>query len=266
MNKFTYQIQFLTCCFFLVCFLLPGRSFSQSGNEYLNQMDEAERIADSLALAESDEVYDEDEQKEVSFTNPAPRADPAQWRNLPEGYIQNLEKDKAFEYVKSGIPKPQARQQKKSGFTISKLILWLAVAAFAGFIIWYLVDNNVLMFRRKAAVFKESLPDDELPEDIFSIPYKDAILKAVQNNNYRLAIRLQYLQLLKTLSDRNIIKYRPDKTNFDYLMQLRTTDHYNDFFTATRNYEYSWYGLFDITEEMYQKIEPTFSKFYKHTR
>ncbi len=78
--------------------------------------------------------------------------------------------------------------------------------------------------------------------------------------NYRLAIRLQYLELLKKLSDNGLIHFLPDKTNFEYLAQLRSSSYYDDFFTATRNYEYSWYGLFDISENMYQKINNTFQQ------
>ncbi len=91
--------------------------------------------------------------------------------------------------------------------------------------------------------------------DIFAINYQKEIDKAVGMNNYRLAVRLMFLRLLRNLSDKNIIQYKQDSTNFDYMMQLRSTGMYPDFFRLTRNYEYSWYGQFDIDKEKYSSLK-----------
>ena len=57
-------------------------------------------------------------------------------------------------------------------------------------------------------------------ENIFEINFQQEIDKAVQAGNYRLAVRLLFLRLLKNLAEKNIIQYQQDRTNFDYLMQL----------------------------------------------
>ena len=62
-----------------------------------------------------------------------------------------------------------------------------------------------------------------MTEDIFAINYQKEIDKACSKGNYRLAIRLMFLRLLKDLSEKNIIQYTQDKTNFDYLIQLHPT-------------------------------------------
>ncbi|MCH5599572.1 DUF4129 domain-containing protein [Niabella ginsengisoli] len=129
---------------------------------------------------------------------------------------------------------------------------------------------SCLVFKRqqpaivqKKAASIETGSFEEEQKDIFSIQFAEAIQDALKANNYRLAIRLQYLQLLKTLSEKGIIKYQPDKTNFDYLLQTRSTSHYQDFLSATRSYEYSWYGLFPIDEDHYRNIENSFSDLHK---
>ena len=98
-------------------------------------------------------------------------------------------------------------------------------------------------------------------EDIFQINYQREIDRAATAGNYRLAVRLMFLRLLKNLSQKNIIQYGHDRTNFDYLMQLRSTSYYNDFFRLTRNYEYAWFGNFEVNEEMYHVIKNDFEKF-----
>jgi len=102
-----------------------------------------------------------------------------------------------------------------------------------------------------------------LPEKIFDINYQIEIDKATAQNNYRLAVRLMFLRLLKSLSERNIIQYKQDKTNLDYLMQLHPTSFYKDFLRITRNYEYSWYGKFEVSDKAYDIIKGEFDHFEK---
>jgi hypothetical protein len=68
------------------------------------------------------------------------------------------------------------------------------------------------------------------------------------------------------MSEKNIIQYKQDKTNFDYLLQLHPTKHYNSFFRITRNYEYSWYGKFDVSEQAYRVISSEFDQFDRELR
>jgi Domain of unknown function (DUF4129) len=140
------------------------------------------------------------------------------------------------------------------------LMLIIAITGFAAIIGWYLASNNVGFFRKKDKKTDEALADEEMPEDIFAINYQKEIDKAARDGNYRLAIRLQYLRLLKQMAERNIINYKQDKTNFDYLAEVHPTAHYNHFFRITRNYEYSWYGKFDVSNEAYRIISTDYDK------
>jgi len=120
-----------------------------------------------------------------------------------------------------------------------------------------------------AAVAKEavSAADDEnneTQEDIFHLSYTKLIQNAEKGKDYRSAIRLMFLQTLKLLSDTNTIHYQPDYTNFDYLQQLKPSKYHNEFFAVMRNYEYVWYGKFDISTGQYTAIKNKFLKL-QHT-
>ncbi|MBK5269465.1 MAG: hypothetical protein JJE22_00495, partial [Bacteroidia bacterium] len=141
-------------------------------------------------------------------------------------------------------------------------LLWITIiAGFAGFIIWWLADNNIRLFRKKIRTIDNKQQEELDTEDIFTINYQKEIDHATQMGNYRLAVRLMFLRLLKELSEKNIIRYNQGKTNFDYLLQLQPTQYYKDFFRITRNYEYSWYGQFDIGEHAYTIILNDFKNF-----
>ena len=83
---------------------------------------------------------------------------------------------------------------------------------------FYLADSNVGLFRRrKTLVDPASTGEEEIPEDIFAINYQKEIDKAAAQGNYRLGIRLMFLRLLRSLSEKkNIIQYKRDRTNLDY--------------------------------------------------
>ena len=141
-------------------------------------------------------------------------------------------------------------------------LLWIIMlCSFIGAVVWYLVSSNVGLFRRESKKIIEEETAEELPEDIFTINYEKEIQKAVDARNYRLAVRLWYLRTLKELSSRNIIDYRHEKTNNDYVNSLFGGRFYRDFFRLTRNFEYTWYGQFDLSEQAYELMRKDFVNF-----
>lgn len=146
---------------------------------------------------------------------------------------------------------------------IQYLILGAAIIIFLGAIIYFLSTNKVGFFAPANKNIDEQPEETDLGENIFVLPYQDLLNKAVKDKNYRLATRILYLQTLKILAENGIIKFSPDATNIHYLMQLNGTSYYNDFFKVTRHYEYVWYGKFDVTPEMYEKISADFSAMQK---
>lgn len=97
--------------------------------------------------------------------------------------------------------------------------------------------------------------------DIHLIPFNDAIEKAINNGDYRLATRLYYLQALKKLSDKGYIEWRINKTNTDYLREI-TGKPFNDMFILlTFNFEYTWYGEKQVSREQFSEIRERFQQF-----
>ena len=137
-------------------------------------------------------------------------------------------------------------------------IIWFVIiSVFLGAIIYFLLQNKISFFSKEAVSSSQSSETDA-HEDIFNLAYNDRIKKAEAEQNYRVAVRLIFLQTLKLLSDTNHIKYQPDYTNLNYLQQLHQSNLYNDFSKVARNYEYVWYGKFEISSEAYEVIKKDF--------
>jgi hypothetical protein len=195
------------------------------------------------------------------------KADSLHPRTLPTSVVKKLQGDEDYWYANAEIKKKKATKEDLSYTPLVQrswfqTLLWLIiVSGFAGFIMWWLAGSNVSLFRKKAKTINDNGEEGVETNDIFSINYQKEIDKAAQQKNYRLAVRLMFLRLLKNLSEKNIIQYNQDKTNLDYLSQLQPTNYYKDFFRITRNYEYSWYGQFEVNEQAFYIIRSDFENF-----
>jgi hypothetical protein len=195
-------------------------------------------------------------------------------RQVPQKKVDSLKADEDYWYAnmvperKKDVPgKKEDRGKTLFQESWFRDLLWLIVlCSFIGVVIWYLYSSNILLFRKKAKPILGEGGEEVLTDDIFALPYDAEIGKAESANNFRLAVRLWYLQILKELADNHRIDYRHERTNSDYVSQLYNTPYYRDFFRLTRNFEYTWYGQFDLSAEAYEMMRTDFSTFKKGLR
>ena len=76
---------------------------------------------------------------------------------------------------------------------------------------------------------------------------------AMEKENYRLAIRYQYILLLQQLSMNDVIVWQQQKTNKDYIKEVYHKNIHVEFEEITRFYDYVWYGNFQIDKDHYVK-------------
>ncbi|QRM90927.1 DUF4129 domain-containing protein [Lacinutrix sp. WUR7] len=98
-------------------------------------------------------------------------------------------------------------------------------------------------------------------EDILAL-----IHEAVQQQNYRLAIRYYYLLSLKKLTEGNIISWEQQKTNEDYLSEIKTKSLQSGFADITKIYDYVWYGEFEVDALRFEKLKSPFETLHKNIK
>lgn len=139
-----------------------------------------------------------------------------------------------------------------------KFFPYVILIGVIAFVIWLFYKLNpgarILKTRDIPEVFFS-----EEEEIINAKDIKNLIHKAFVEQNYRLAIRYYYLLILKKLGDAKLIEYEFDKTNTDYISEIKTETIYKDFKKATTIYDYIWYGNFSLSEEDYKIAEITFN-------
>ena len=135
---------------------------------------------------------------------------------------------------------------------------WVLYALLAGAVVFVVlkllqVDLTAAFGRspRRAALDYETLT-----ENIHELDFATRLREAEEAGNLRLAVRLGYLQLLKQLSDGQLIDWQPDKTNQTYLRELATQrpNLRAPFAELTRQFEYVWYGELPLQRTLYADV------------
>jgi hypothetical protein len=192
-------------------------------------------------------------------------------RSVPDSVIKKMQDDDAFWYAshdfrkKSKPPRQSFLERLLNRSWFRSFIWFLIIAGFISVVTWYLVSSNVLIFSRKPGEITQGDTEDS-SENIFEINFEREISRAISESQYRVAVRLMFLNVLKNLSQKELITYKQGKTNFDYLLQMQSTGYYKDFFRLTRDYEYTWYGKFDISSETFAIIKNDFESFRNRIR
>ena len=146
-----------------------------------------------------------------------------------------------------------------TGTNSGKIILTLLVIALIVYAVYRMTgaDKTGLWERKNDGL---ALPDFT-EKDIHVIDFDRLINEAAGERNYRLAIRLWYLKTLKNLSGKDCIKWRPGKTNYEYVAELVQTRYEASFRRLTHDFEYSWYGETAVTTGEYETLKRQFMDF-----
>ncbi|HEY1115407.1 MAG TPA: hypothetical protein VGE66_17665 [Chitinophagaceae bacterium] len=226
--------------------------------------DDAMNIIDSTLITEVEALEEENPFEPVVTDD----QQPVTTRPVDRRKVAQMQKDEDFWYVNTAPAKPKAPaarklpEPRKDPEWLRNLLWVLVVGGFVVLIIWFLLASGITFFHRPPpAVARPEEEEEYSTENLFDIDYESALKRAVAAQNYRLAIRLMYLQTLKEMALHNLIQYRQERTNNDYLMQLFQTGYYKDFFRLTRNFEYAWYGQFAVSPASYEQIRDEFTSF-----
>lgn len=152
-----------------------------------------------------------------------------------------------------------------TGETFLFVFKWILIVAALGLIIFLLLKTDIrFLFYKKGQSAK--IDYSEITEDIHKIDFDKQIDEAIAKKNFRKAVRLYFLKALKSLSDKNMIDWKPDKTNYDFYLELKEQKLQNDFRSVSILYDYVWYGDFSLNENEFKTASQQFSQFNEHLK
>ncbi len=200
-------------------------------------------------------------------------------RHLPVSKIKSYNEQKEFDYREQntramGIwdrfwswfwEQFYRMSQNKSVQKGFEIFIWIFSVSLILFAIYRLTDMERKFFFQGNRQGKP-LNYSEEQEDIHAIDFTQAIQDAIERQQFRVAIRLMYLKSIKILSDRNLIQFRPNKTNTEYTRELQSTTYAAGFEEITLVYEYAWYGEFPVERETFERLRNIFFEYEKSIR
>lgn len=186
--------------------------------------------------------------------------------------VDSVQQLKAFEYANDPAywTVEEAAEEEEDtnswldaflNFGIPKMLMYLFVIGLIIFIIVRLLaDQNMSVFVRKPKRHKKH---KHLEEVAHEPGIEELLLRAEATQDFREAVRLQYISLLYLMRDKQLVEYNPQWTNNTYLRLFKGHPGIGTFKQLTRIYEFVYYGGFDTDRSKYQQISEEFSKFRK---
>lgn len=209
--------------------------------------------------------------------------DSVHFQSIPEERIQRYQQDRDFQYQDKNKPVPAPNLnffdgfvqaivrliERMFGFTLSeslfKTIKWFLLLCLIGVVGWALLrlTGTKLTFFAPKKEEPRPLSFEEIEENLTEVNFDKLIQQAIENEAYRVAIRLYFLKTLQKLSKNNYIEWEINKTNNDYKYELADSNIISEFQYLVYLFEHIWYGNFPLTKGKFEGAMHRFQSFQK---
>ncbi|MDR1762532.1 MAG: DUF4129 domain-containing protein [Dysgonamonadaceae bacterium] len=137
-----------------------------------------------------------------------------------------------------------------SNVTTPLMITIFIIIIAASLYFLYLKRPELFMRNRRLG----GLDYETLEENIHSIDFEREIEQAIEKGDYRLAVRLKYLQTLRYLSDNNLINWQIHKTPTEYYYELGRASMKPAFRELTNSFLEVRYGNYPASEALFDRM------------
>lgn len=180
------------------------------------------------------------------------------WRKATRGLDYTVKKRRQ-QRGRAEQPKEQKPKNENSrtlfiilGIILTAVIIALMIAAITG----HLGPKN-----KKVSGMQVSVEDIE--ENIFESDLQRYIQQALETENYRRAIRLYFLEILKELALQKKIKWKKEKTNRIYFYELQASGMAKEFDRLSLIFDRVRYGQTPIGSSDFEAVAPEFKTFLR---
>ena len=152
--------------------------------------------------------------------------------------------NKLYEWLARDTGDPSADRSIDATYLIIGIILLV------GLLLIIFIYQPSLFFRNKSRKIDYTVEED----NIYGWNFEKLIGTALQDKEYNHAIRWKYMQTLKLLDDRELIKWHPNKTVNEYVYELKSPTLRALFKDISFLFLYFRYGNFRATEAHYNEV------------
>lgn len=131
------------------------------------------------------------------------------------------------------------------------LILLLFAAVITGLYFWLKKQNS-------NPKFIQEFDDDWNPEIVTKSELDIRLENALVNENYRECIRIYFTLILQLLIARELIIWKREKTNHEYLFEMQRGSVKKSFAECIRIFDLVWYGEYELDKSRFEQIQLRF--------
>lgn len=213
-----------------------------------------------LGLHPAGATFAADAEKVQAENNTSTRANEPLLESDWEELRQGLDYGEIEGHEEMDLDFPEAPSRWLPGKLFGTIILSIVILALLGLIIYLVVqqmDNSDERVTNDLNEFTLEDLETNLPESNL----ERFLRLALEQQDYRAAVRVYYLMILQKLNATQRITWEPEKTNNDYVLELVGSAEHGPFKHLTRTYEVIWYGEAPIDRERYEKVSPAYANF-----
>jgi hypothetical protein len=101
----------------------------------------------------------------------------------------------------------------------------------------------------------------DVEEQILEVDLDKFLVEALSVKDFRLALRINFLIIIKALSLKNQITWKKEKTNWEYVSEIKHQATAIKFKEIVVTFEAIWYGERPLNEDQFAKLQPTYETF-----
>lgn len=143
------------------------------------------------------------------------------------------------------------------------IIFYLAAIVLVSLIAFFLLRTIQGKILRKGKGKKSELEYETFTEDIHEMDFDTLLEEAIKSQLYRRAVRILFLKSLKELTDKQFIQWEENKTNRDYVYEIKSQKLRDNFENISNVFEYVWYGEVELNTENFTQVQQEFRTFSK---
>lgn len=128
------------------------------------------------------------------------------------------------------------------------LMLFVFAAAITGLYFWLKKQNS-------NPKFVQEFDDDWNPEIITKSELDLRLENALRTENYRECIRVYFTLVLQLLIALELIKWKREKTNHEYLFEIPQGDLKKSFAHCIRIFDLVWYGEYQLDRSRFDRVQ-----------
>lgn len=188
-----------------------------------------------------------------------------QWQEISEGVDYN----ETYNEMERKDPKKSGKTNysMNPGFDLGnfKYLIYFVILG----LVVYLIVKVVIHSKKNTTVKEQTISIDaieQIEEKLHEVNLEDLLKEALEAKNYRIALRLNFLIIIKLLSQKGEIQWAKEKTNWEYYSELRDKLIADQFKEIIQSFETFWYGEHPLTELEYHFTEPTYQALQKRLR